>query len=169
MRRKTRKQLLQVFWFLVKFNLLAIPLYLLLYLNFSYKPLQNLVAFLSYKLLLALGTKASLDGSSLKVVNNFTIFFVEIDMDCTGWKSLYALFSLTMATPFIKLKKKLFFLLVALPSIFFFNIVRIALTAYIYLVESSLFEFIHDFLWKFGLIFAILASWILWLKYEKRI
>ncbi|MEM5766440.1 MAG: archaeosortase/exosortase family protein [Candidatus Aenigmatarchaeota archaeon] len=169
MNKKTKGKLLQVLWFLFKFNLLAVPLYILLYFNFSYRPLQDFVTFLSYKLLLTLGVKTSLDGQILKAVNNFNIYFIEMDMDCTGWKSLYTLFSLVMATPSIKLKKKLFFLIITLPSIFFFNIARIVLTIYISLIDPNFFELIHDFLWKFGLIFAVLASWALWLRYEKRI
>lgn len=169
MKKKTRKKLLQVLWFLVEFNILAIPLYILLYLNFSYKPLQELVAFLSYKILQAIGIQASLKQASLIAVKDFKIAFVEIDMDCTGWKSMYALFALALATPSIEWKKKLIFLAFALPSLFFFNLARIVATVYLSLINPELFSFVHDFFWQFGLIFAILASWLLWLRVEKRI
>ncbi|MEM5772886.1 MAG: archaeosortase/exosortase family protein [Candidatus Aenigmatarchaeota archaeon] len=169
MKKRTRKKLLQVIWFLIKFNLLAIPLYVLIFINFSYQPLQNLVAFLSYKFLQAFKIQANLNQSSLMVIRGTEIAFIEIDMDCTGWKSLYALFSLAIATPSIKWKKKFIFLIFALPSIFLFNIARIVITIYFSLIRPDLFGFVHDFFWQFGLIFAILASWVLWLRYEKRI
>ncbi|MEM5870130.1 MAG: archaeosortase/exosortase family protein [Candidatus Aenigmatarchaeota archaeon] len=169
MKKKTKKKLLQVLWFLVKLNLLAIPLYLLLYFNFSYQPLQDLVAFLSYKLLSALGVQASLNHSNLIATKGLKIAFVDVSMDCTGWKSLYALFALTIATPEIKLKKKSIFLAISLPSLFFINIARIVVTIYISLLEPEIFGFVHDILWSWGLVAAVLGIWLLWLKNEKRI
>lgn len=166
---KNKKKLIQVLLFLVKLNLLAIPLYILIHLNFSYQPFQNLVAFLSYKILKYFGLEVSLNQNRLIAVRGFEVNFVDIDMDCTGWKSLYALFALTIATPGLNLKKKLKFLSISLPSIFFFNTFRIAICVYLSFLKPELFSFIHDFLWKFGLIAAILFSWILWLRYEKRI
>lgn len=165
-----RRRLVDALIFLIKFNLLAIPLYILLYLNFSYQPLQNLVAFLSYKTLKMLGIQVSLSGSLLTVVEGFKISLVEISMDCTGWKSLYALAALTIATPGFKTKRKAIFLILALPFVFFVNIFRIAITSYLSLVlEPVSFGLFHDIFWQWGLILAVLGVWVLWLKYEKRI
>lgn len=156
--------------FLVKFNLLAIPLYILLYLNFSYQPFQNLVAFLSYEFLSMIGIQASLSRSLLTIVSGFKITLVEISMDCTGWKSMYALTALAIATPGLKAGRKTKFLILALPILFFFNIARIVVSIYLSLVlEPALFGLVHDILWQWGLILAVLGIWVFWLKHEKRI
>jgi exosortase/archaeosortase family protein len=169
MKKKTRKKLLQILFFLIKLNLLALPLYILIFLDFSYPPLQNFVAFLSYKLLSFFGIQASLNQSTLTAAMGFKIFFIDISMDCTGWKSLYTLFALTIATPGIKLKRKLIFLVLSLPSLFLFNILRIVATVYLSLLEPEVFAFVHDILWSWGLVVAILGFWAIWLKIEKRI
>jgi exosortase/archaeosortase family protein len=169
MKKKTKKKLIQLLFFLIKFNLLAIPLYLLIYLDISYPPLQNLVAFLSQKLLSKIGIQSSLDQNTLIVAKEFKIAFVEISMDCTGWKSFYALFALAIATPGIKTKKKFLFIFFALPLLFFVNIGRIVTTIYLSLIEPESFAFVHNFLWQWGLILAILGVWVLWLRIEKRI
>jgi len=170
MKNRTKKKLLEVVWFLVKLNLLAIPLYILIFLNFSCQPLQNFVAFLSYKLLRMLGVQVGLNQSLLTVIYGFRLIAIQISMDCIGWKSLYALAALVIATPAVKFKKKLRFLILGLPLLFLLNIARIAMTIYLSLaLEPSSFSFVHDILWQWGLIFAVLGVWAVWLKCEKRI
>jgi len=170
MKRKTGKKLMEVIWFLLRFNLLAIPLYILLYLDFSFQPLQNLVAFLSFKLLSISGVQASLSGSLITVISGFRLSVIDVSMDCTGWKSAYALLALAVATPAIKMKKKIKFLLFSLPPLFLINILRIAATTYLSLsLDPKYFSLVHDLLWQWGLAFAVLGIWVFWLKREKRI
>jgi exosortase/archaeosortase family protein len=169
MKKKTRKKLLQILFFLIKLNLLALPLYLLISLDFSYPPLQKFVALLSYKILSLLGIQTSLNESTLRAVMGFKITFIEIDMDCTGWKSLYTLSALAFATPGIKLKRKGIFLIFSLPTLFLFNIARIVVTIYSSLINPEIFTLVHDILWSWGLVIAILGIWLIWLKFEKRI
>jgi len=169
-KENTRKKLLGVIYFLVKFSLLAIPLYLLIFANFSMPALQNLVAYLSYSILNAFGIQTKLNQSSLTVVSGFKISVIEISMDCTGWKSAYALLALVIATPAIKIRKKFKFLLVSLPVLFLINILRIVSVIYLSLsLEPKYFGLVHDILWQWGLIIAVLSIWAIWLKYEKRI
>jgi len=169
MKKKTREKLIEILIFLLKFNLLAIPLYLLIFLNFSYPPLQEFVATIAFHLLKFMNVEASLKSSTILAVKGLNVAFIDVSMDCTGWKSLYALFALTISTPKIKIKKKLVFLLFSLPCIFFFNIFRIAFTTYVYLMNPQSFEFVHNFFWQWGLILTILFSWVIFLKIEKMI
>jgi exosortase/archaeosortase family protein len=167
-RRRTRKKLREVLLFLFKFNLLAIPLYILLYLDFSFQPLQDFVAFLSFKLLSMLGIQASVNESLITVISGFKLSIIDISMDCTGWKSLYALFALAVATPGIKIARKRNFLLLTLPLLFLLNILRIVITVYLSLfLEPAIFGLVHDIFWQWGLTIAILGMWVFWLKYEK--
>jgi len=169
-KEKTRKKLLGVIYFLIKFSLLAIPLYLLIFVNFSIPSLQNLVAYLSYSILKTVGIQTKLNQSLLTVVSGFKISVIEISMDCTGWKSAYALLALAIATPAIKIRKKIKFLLVSLPLLFLINILRIVTVIYLSLILGpEYFGLVHDLFWQWGLVVAVLSIWVIWLKYEKRI
>lgn len=169
MKKKTKRKLLEVLVFLIKFNLLAIPLYILSFLDFSYQPLQELVANLAFLFLKAMGIETSLKGSTILAIKELKVAFIDISMDCTGWKSLYALSALTISTPKIKVKKKIIFLAISLPFIFIFNTFRIALTTHVYLMSPEYFELVHNFFWQWGLIIVILLCWLVLLKIEKMI
>jgi exosortase/archaeosortase family protein len=160
------KKLIKVLFFLLKFNLLAIPLYVVLYFNFSFPPLQNFLAYLVFQALEILGYKASLNGYFLTVENFPEI--IEVSWDSTGWKSLYALAALVLATPLSNLRKKAKFLILALPTLFSINYVRILTTIIISIKFGfKYFEIIHTFLWREGLIFAVVAIWAFYLLRAK--
>ncbi|MHA1743340.1 MAG: archaeosortase/exosortase family protein [Candidatus Heimdallarchaeota archaeon] len=169
MKKKLRKKLWTVALFLLKFNLLAIPMYLVLWWNLSYPALQNFLTVLTYKTLVFLGYDASLVKTQTSIVP--LISFSEelpkigISWDSTGWKSLYALTALTIATPFTTLKKKGKFLAVALPFLFLLNFFRILTTILIAVNYGfQYFDVVHTLLWREGLIFAVVAIWGLWLR-----
>jgi exosortase/archaeosortase family protein len=162
----SEEKLIKILLFLLKFNLLAIPLYIVLYFNFSFSPLQNFLAYLIFQTLKILGYNTSLNGYFL-IIQNFPEI-IEISWDSTGWKSLYALTALVLATPLSNFYKKVKFLILALPTLFLINYVRI-LTTILISIKFGLkyFEIIHTFLWREGLIFAIIAIWALYLLKEK--
>lgn len=167
-----RKKLWTWVLFLVKFNILAIPMYLILFLNMSYPPLQTLLTELTCKNLNLMGYHASLVTSPESEVQ--LIYFsnqfpkVQISWDSTGWKSMYALLALTLATPLSNLKRKARFLAIGIPSIFLLNYLRIITTILISLnFGIQYFEVIHTLLWREGLIIAVVAIWYLWLKKVK--
>jgi exosortase/archaeosortase family protein len=160
------KKLIKVLFFLLKFNLLAIPLYVVLYFNFSFPPLQNFLAYLVFQALEILGHKVSLNEYFL-VVENFPEI-IEVSWDSTGWKSLYALVALVLATPLSNFRKKVKFLILALSILFLINYVRILTTILISIKFGfKYFEIIHTFLWREGLIFAVVAIWAFYLLRAK--
>lgn len=137
---------------------MAIPLYIILYLNLSFPPLQNFLAYLIFQTFKFLGYTTSLNGYFLTIQNFPEV--IEISWDSTGWKSLYALAALVIATPSSKISKKIKFLLLALPILFLINYFRIFTTILFSLkFGSEYFEVIHLFLWREGLIFAVIAIW----------
>lgn len=153
---KRRKLLLAIAWFLVKLNLLAIPLYILLAINFSFPEFQSFLASI-------LGNALNLLGYPT-VVEGYYIGMFEINMDCTAWKSMYLLAALAIATP-AKKDEKIKFLLISLPLLFALNFARILTT--IILAFQYGFEYlaiIHTFLWREGLIFAVIGFWYIWLR-----
>lgn len=156
------RRLIKTLFFLLKFNLLAIPLYIALYLNFSLPPLQNFLAYLIFQTLRILGYNISLNGYFLTVQNFPEV--IEVSWDSTGWKSLYALIALVIATPLSNFNKKLKFLILALPTLFLINYIRI-LTTILASIKFGFeyFDIVHTFLWREGLIFAVVAIWVLYL------
>ncbi|MDI6798915.1 MAG: exosortase/archaeosortase family protein [Candidatus Aenigmarchaeota archaeon] len=168
---KRRKKLLLILWFLIKLNILVIPLYVLLYLDFSFFPLQAFLTSLTGKTLQALGYPVSFTSTNLFMLFNsptgYLLVPFEMTMDCTGWKTMYALAALTIATPKSKIKGKIKFLAIGLPFLFFLNFIRILTTLmFSFHFGYQHLEVMHTFLWREGLIFAVIFLWYLWLRRE---
>ena len=157
-----------ILWFLVRFNILAIPLYAILYLNLSFESLQSLIAQIIGILLKLFGYSIAQNNYVISTLVGNTIQNIEVSFDSTGWKSLYALMALVLAVPKMDLGKKLKFLLVGLPSVFILNLLRILTTIVIALEFGfQYFDVVHLFLWREGLIIAVIAIWYVWLKRER--
>lgn len=152
-RKKTlRKKLLKTLMFLVKFNLLAIPLYIVMWLNLSLPVLQNFLSYAAVTVINSIGYKID--------PNN-----IEITMDCIGWKSMYVLTALVFATAKSDVKNKIKFLLFSLPVVFIINfarIISIILVAISYGLEAGMA--VDSFLWSSGMIAVVLIIWYLWLR-----
>jgi len=167
MEKIKNKTLKTIAIFIIKFNLLAIPLWILIYLNFSLPGLQIFLASAIQNSLKIFGIETIRDGYFLGLMANSNIRTIEINMDCTGWKSAYALFALAIATP-VASNKKFKFLIIALPSIFLINFFRVLSTIFIaYRFGFQHLEIVHTILWREGLILAVVLIWYLWLRKEK--
>lgn len=169
-KRELDKKLIAVLWFLLKFNLLAIPMYIVMYAQPSLPMLQSFVASSVNAVLNLIGYNSILEGYVVKFstssATKLSIVEAEMNFDCTGWKSVYALFALTLATSAMW-KKKLKFLAIALPTIFVVNIFRIVTTiAATISFGLAYLELVHNLLWQEGLILTVIAIWYLWLRRE---
>lgn len=164
-RGRLNKKLTEVVWFLVKFNLLAIPLYLIMYMNLNIPAAQSFVANIINSMLNVFGYESVVEGYFLRFSVGMSIVSIEINFDCIGWKSVYALFALVAATPRIVWERKLKFLIIGLPAIFVINIIRIFVTIIVIMnFGISYLEIVHNLLWQEGLILAVVGLWYLWLK-----
>ena len=167
-----RKKLWAAVLFLVKFNLLAIPMYLVLWLNLSYPPLQTFLTGLVYNNLKLMGYGVELinsPSSSVPLISfSDQLPKIQISWDSTGWKTIYALLALTLATPYSNLKGKVRFLAIGIPALLLLNYIRIITTILISLnFGFQYFNIVHTLLWREGLILAVVAIWYLWLKKVK--
>jgi len=108
-------------WFLVKLNILAIPMWILLYFNITLPALQSFIAYLTFRIVSFLGYNISLSNFSLILVSGLNMLIIAIDTDCTAWKSMYFLAALSIATP-AENRSRLKFLAIGLPLIFLINI-----------------------------------------------
>lgn len=159
-----------IFWFLIKFNLLGIPMYLIMLLNLSFTPLQLFLTDVTYKTLNFLGYQGELVDHPLCNVKAIRLSTgsICITWDSTGWKSLYVLAALAIATPIVSYRKKIKFLSIGLPLIFLINFLRVITTIVISLKFGfQYFELLHTILWREGLILAVIAIWVIWLLKEK--
>ena len=100
-----KKIIKEIFGFLLKFNLLLIPFYAVIYFDVDFYLLQELFARFIGSILRLLSYPV--------IVSDFFIYVeglsIDISRDCLGWKSFYSLFALVLASPG-KLKDKLRFL-----------------------------------------------------------
>ncbi|MCW1299874.1 MAG: exosortase/archaeosortase family protein [Candidatus Parvarchaeota archaeon] len=165
---KKQRKLIFILKFLIRFSLLAIPLYLIMY--FGNLFLLKVVETKQISILLNLTEiKNSVE------INDEVILNVEplknklvIDDACTGYRSMLAFAALVLAVPKIRNSKKSVALILGIPAIYVINILRIFSTILIAVKfgEEKL-EFVHTFLWREGLIFLILILWLLWLNNVK--
>jgi exosortase/archaeosortase family protein len=166
-----REKLKTVALFLIAFNLLAIPLYIILYFNIYSPQFQNFITFISKPFIDIFGYNTTLEYTSH--CNVKAIFIPDyqqsvcISWDSTGWKSMYALAALAIATPFITWRKKWKFITIGVPIVFVLNYIRIVTTILISLKFGfQYFDMVHTILWREGLILAVVAIWYLWVRKE---
>jgi len=167
-KERLANRLASVLIFLVTFNLLAIPLYIVTYADLSFEPLKELNARIVSATLKFFGYDSYSDGSTVDLVSNGALQKIDISWDSTGWKSMYAIASLILATPISKISRKIKFAVIGIAIIFFINYLRISSTI---LISASfgfnLFDIIHTVLWREGLILAVVGVWLVWMRMEK--
>ena len=162
----SKKHGFQILKFLIRFNLFAIPLYLIIISGFQLVFLKDITTHLSLSLLRFTGIDASLSGNSILVPLEADSFAAVIDWDCTGWKSMFALFALIFATDF-SLRKKLHGL-IFIPLVYLVNLIRIWFMFYFVSSFGLLYyDLVHATLWSWGLILTIIAFWVVWIRVFK--
>jgi exosortase/archaeosortase family protein len=150
--------------FLIKLNVFAIPLYVILISGITLPQLQGAVAWITYHLLSAAGIQPSLNGLLISIPISNGTWAAAITWDCTAWKSMLAFFALVMATDY-GLREKRNGLLFFIPLIFIVNIVRILfMFFYVKTFDLAGYYAVHAIVWSWGMIIVILVFWIIWLK-----
>lgn len=157
---KINKQLAEVLLFLLKLLILAIPLYLILWLKVDLNFLRQLVVEHTKILLSFLNFSIEHEGFSI-IIDNLVVL---ITKDCTGWKSLLFFSSLVIATK-SSLKSKVLGLSIGLPSIYVLNLFRITGLSYLALFYGiKSYNVAHDLVWQVFSIGMILGLWSGWMK-----
>jgi len=166
-RIQKKKVMRNVILFLLKFNLLLIPFYAIIYFDVSFYPAQTAFADFLASILRLLNYPVS--------TSDFLMFIgedrypIDISRDCIGWKSAYSLFALVFATPG-KIKDKSKFLLVWIPVLLVVNVLRVLTVMLIGLnFGVQYLELVHTFLWQEVMIIVLILVWCLWLKRIKLI
>ena len=89
-------------------------------------------------------------------------FMVEIIDECTGLLEMVIYFAAVLSFS-TTIRKKLLGLLIGLPAIYLFNVVRITLLIVVGAFWPAAFEFMHLYLWQGTLIIMIGSVWVGWL------
>ena len=145
----SKKDAFKILVFLIKFNLFAIPLYLIIISGFQLSFLKDLTTDISFFLLKFTGIDASLSGNIISIPIKDGSFAATIDWDCTGWKSMLALFALIFATDF-SLRKRLYGL-VFIPLVYLVNLLRIWFMFYFVSSFGLLYyNIVHTLVWSWG-------------------
>ncbi|MEM5875232.1 MAG: archaeosortase/exosortase family protein [Candidatus Aenigmatarchaeota archaeon] len=160
-RRKTKIDLIFL-EFLVVLLLFLIPFYFLIIYNFevrSFKVFQAKLVSLAFSIL----------GINVYTEENFVILnnsFFEISWDSTGWKSIYILIALILATP-VRFKRKYKYIIVAIFATILVNLSRILITIYSTVFFGVEFKFLHIFLWRYFMGVYVLTFWFLFIYNQK--
>jgi exosortase/archaeosortase family protein len=160
-----QERLWRLLEFMIRVNLLALPLYAILWIGIDFYPIQLVVATQAGLILQAMGYQVIQDGIGLLVGGSFQFFIIP---DCTGWKSMLFLFALIFAVPRIATRKRVIGLLIGLPIMWLGNTGRvIAVVAAQAAWGTELAMVLHDWLFQLGLVGLVLGAWIVWLNWAK--
>ena len=115
-------------------------------------------AKLEYWILLLFSDQASLTGAAVY----FGHFAVRIITECTGLfeMAIYAACVLAFPTSW---RKKGLGLLLGIPAIYIFNLLRILCLLVVGRFANSTFDFFHLYFWQATLIIMITSVWLLWI------
>jgi len=161
MMRIKKKGLFSVVKFLIKFNLLAIPLYIVLALNIDFYWLEKITAGVVVILLKTIGLNPSINNIIITIPVQGGTWAAVINSACTGWKSAYLFFALVIAPPY-SLRSKAW-AMVFLPLIMAANIARIVFMFWVASVDLSYFGIVHTIVWAWGMALLVLGLWVLWM------
>jgi len=160
-RTQKKKIIREVILFLVKFNLLLIPFYGVIIFDINFYPVQEWFANFIGSVLRVFGYNVEIDWIFIYIED---LPVIDISRDCIGWKSVYSVIALVLASPGL-LKKKLKFLVYWIPGLLLINIVRVVGTILIGLKFGAYYlDIIHKFVWQEIMIVVIIGVWYLWLR-----
>jgi exosortase/archaeosortase family protein len=165
-KRTQRKKIIkEVFLFLLRFNILLIPFYLIIYFDLNFYPLQ--IAFTDFLAFIIKSLNYKVSTSGFLLFLGDSKYPIDISRDCIGWKSSYSLFALVFATPG-KIKNKLKFLGMWIPILLLINVFRVVGIILIGLNFGFQYvESVHEFIWQEGIILLVVGIWYIWLRRGK--
>jgi exosortase/archaeosortase family protein len=160
--------------FLIKFNLLAIPMYIALFAGINHYPSQMFLTDIVHGVFKSAGYWIERSGIIIVLFAPTDppgpplAEIVTMGFDCTAWKTMYAFAALVVASPVSGRRKKMRFILIGGVALFALNIVRLITTLWVgYAFGFGSLDIVHTVLWREGLIIALLALWFLWLRNQK--
>ncbi|MBR9701629.1 pacearchaeosortase [Candidatus Pacearchaeota archaeon] len=158
MDEKSKKQLLDFLGRYLILILIALPNLYLFYLIFTPLTLYPVYFILNSFL------DCSLADNVIIVSGCFPI---EIINACVAGAAYYLLLALNLATPKIKLRKRINLIIFSFTSFLVLNIIRILLLSLLFVSESLWFDFLHKSLWYLLSILFVAGIWFAGVKIFK--
>ena len=149
------KRLIDMFLRYIILIAIAIPNFFIFYLIFT--PLTIYPVFF----LITLFANPTLNGTVISFSNQT----IEIVGACVAGSAFYLLTILNLSTPNIKLKKRIYMLLISYLIFLIINILRIVLLSYLLYTGSPYFDVTHKILWYSLSTIFVLVIWFSEVKY----
>jgi len=92
---------------------------------------------------------------------------IEIIDACIAGSAYYLLLILNLATPEIKIKKRIYMISASFLVFLIVNILRIFFLSILYINKFALFDIVHHFFWYFMSIFFVVLIWFVEVKFFK--
>jgi len=162
--KKGYEKQIQLLNFLIRLNIFAIPLYIILIFDLSLPGLQKMIADFTYYLLALAGMNPTINDLFISIPIKDGTWGAFINWDCTGWKSMLAFFALVMSVD-RESRTKINGISLFIPIIFIINLFRIFfMFFYVKAFDLAYFEIVHAAVWSWGLIIVVLVFWVVWMK-----
>lgn len=105
------------------------------------------------------------------VLSNNTLLFNGYDLEivnaCVAGAAYYLLLMLNLATPKIKIKKRLKMILFSFSALLTLNVIRIIFLGFLHVAGSAFFDITHLVFWYFISIIFVVGLWFFQVKYFK--
>jgi exosortase/archaeosortase family protein len=112
----------------------------------------------------SLGINATVVGSVIHLPSRSLL----IDTQCTGVTLMAVYIALVLAYP-VSWKMRTLAIVAGIPILFAVNIARVVGVAWASeLLPGQSFYLVHDYLFEFGMVFAVLMTWAVWLSIVRR-
>ena len=157
---------IRIAWLPIAYLALAMPLPPILYARIA-TPLQSIAAAASTSLLGILGVQIEVAASNLKILSRTgQEYSLTVAEACSGMRSLLAYVALGVAWAYLKdrpLWQRVVLVLAAVPVAVALNIVRVAITAGMYVIDKPELgqKFMHEFMGMLMLLPALGLMWAL--------
>jgi exosortase/archaeosortase family protein len=110
--------------------------------------------------LLSIFFNSSIIGNTV-LVNHISINIINA---CVAGSAYYLLLILNLSTPEIKLTRRIYLIFFSFFSFLVVNILRIFFLTLLFISNSNLFNFMHEFFWYFLSIFFVIGIWFIGIK-----
>jgi len=125
------------------------------------EPLRGFMAFTAH----ICGGILGIFYSDVSVSSRFLTlrgFSVEIIEECTGIFEMLIFLAALISYP-ASWRSKLIGILLGLPALYLFNVIRIVFLTMVGVYYLNLFDFMHLYFWQATLILMITSVWVLWI------
>lgn len=147
--------------FVVLFLIFLSPFYFLSIEFESMIPLFSMQATTQafFLVLKAFGINSNISGIQI----SYSSFSLQIVRQCTGIFEVIAVSSCILAFP-AAMKKKAVGILIALPAIYIFNMIRLLSLAFLGIYNPNFFETVHDYILQITFFAFVIVLWYLWIE-----